>query len=283
MCTADRPPRLHHVGAPQTIEQANLFGGAVRWFFEPGVQNGADSGWWRSLGARAAIEATSGAGPVHLNLAFDEPLLGIAGPLPPVRADGGPWHGIVAFHSVPADPKHGTQRWGDSGVIVVGSGAPSAELMLEVADRLGYPVLADPRSGIRVEHPAVVGAADAILRDPDVRDALAPDTVLVFGGPWASRVLAEFVETAGRSGAEVVAVDPVSWVDPARVVHEVHPIDKEIYLASLGSLPARGSTRWRSKWERAEAAAQAAIDKALDNDWLTAGGRTTEPLSLIHI
>src|SRR5436305_4542145 len=29
--TADRPPELHHVGASQTVEQAQLFAGAVRW------------------------------------------------------------------------------------------------------------------------------------------------------------------------------------------------------------------------------------------------------------
>jgi len=37
VCTADRPPELHHVGAPQTIEQAGLFAGAVRWAVDPGV------------------------------------------------------------------------------------------------------------------------------------------------------------------------------------------------------------------------------------------------------
>ncbi len=35
--TADRPPELHGVGAPQTINQRELYGGAVRLFEEPGV------------------------------------------------------------------------------------------------------------------------------------------------------------------------------------------------------------------------------------------------------
>src|SRR5918999_205516 len=49
VCTADRPPELHHVGAPQTVEQARLFEGVVRWAFEPGVPDAAARGQWRSI------------------------------------------------------------------------------------------------------------------------------------------------------------------------------------------------------------------------------------------
>jgi len=282
VCTADRPPRLHHVGSPQTIEQANLFGGAVRSFFEPGVVDATEPASWRLLGARAVTEARTGAGPVHLNLAFDEPLLGTAGPLPPGRAGGGPWEVVVASDAVPAGRAEVRPR-GESGVIVAGSGAPDPDLVLEVADRLGWPVLADPRSGVRVEHPAVVGTADAVLRDPVVRAALAPDTVVLFGRPWASRVLAEFVGAAGGSGADIVAIEPAAWLDPAGVAHEVDPIDRDIYLDALRRAPVSQSSAWRDKWERVEAAAQGAIDKALANDPLTAGGRTTEPGTLRHL
>ena len=37
VCTADRPPELHHTGAPQTIEQIGLFAAATRWAHAPGV------------------------------------------------------------------------------------------------------------------------------------------------------------------------------------------------------------------------------------------------------
>ena len=283
VCTADRPQRLHHVGAPQTIEQTNLFGTAVRWSFEPGLAREPDRNWWRTLGARAAAEAIAGAGPIHINLAFDEPLLGTALPLPPGRADGTPWHVVVSRASV--EPPVGTaggERWRRPGMIVAGGGAPPPELTLAVADNLGWPVLADPRSGIRVAHPAVVAAADAILRDPEVRNALAPETILLLGQPWASRVLAEFVESAGRAGAEIVAVGG-SLSDPARVVHEFHRVDGSLFLGELASVRVSAAPGWRSGWERVEVAAQGAIDKALDNDPLSAGGRTTEPGTARHL
>ncbi len=81
--TADRPPELRDVGAPQTIDQTHLFGNAVRWFHDPGVADAALAGTWRSL-ARRVIEAAA-TGPVHLNLPFRDPLVGRPGELPPRR------------------------------------------------------------------------------------------------------------------------------------------------------------------------------------------------------
>src|SRR5690349_4415271 len=52
VCTADRPPELRDVGAPQTIDQVHLYGRAPRWFFDPGVADDAMRDSWRSIASR---------------------------------------------------------------------------------------------------------------------------------------------------------------------------------------------------------------------------------------
>ncbi|MCB1040732.1 MAG: 2-succinyl-5-enolpyruvyl-6-hydroxy-3-cyclohexene-1-carboxylic-acid synthase, partial [Acidimicrobiales bacterium] len=205
LVTADRPPELQHVAAPQTIGQTRLYGDVVRWFAEPGVAEAATSGTWRSLAARAVAEATrgpAGPGPVHLNLAFREPLVGDAGPLPAGREDASRWHTTVGRRTVL--DRVGTERVvslldDDRGVIVAGEGCGDPEGVLDLAGATGWPVLADPRSGCRSsaevgdDSPVVVAAFDPILRSAVAAEHLAPRVVLRLGAPPASKVLAAWL------------------------------------------------------------------------------------------
>ncbi len=58
VCTADRPPELRDVGAPQAIDQVHLFGRSVRWYGDPGVPDGGGRDRWRAFAARAHAAAT---------------------------------------------------------------------------------------------------------------------------------------------------------------------------------------------------------------------------------
>ena len=60
--TADRPKRLRKTGAPQAIEQKNIFGTYVENCFDLETQDVAELTWKQE-------------GPLHLNICFDEPLI----------------------------------------------------------------------------------------------------------------------------------------------------------------------------------------------------------------
>ena len=72
--TADRPPELRGVGAPQTIDQVKLYGSAVRRVEDPGAIRPGSAPSWRALASRLLAAAVAGSGPVHLNVPLVEPL-----------------------------------------------------------------------------------------------------------------------------------------------------------------------------------------------------------------
>jgi 2-succinyl-5-enolpyruvyl-6-hydroxy-3-cyclohexene-1-carboxylate synthase len=252
--TADRPAELQSVGAAQTIDQTHLFGRSVRWFAAPGVPDAAAAPTWRSLASQAHHESVGVVpGPVHLNLAFREPLVGEAGEPPPGRPDGAPWHGApspvggVAPMALP----------GGRGVIVAGGDVGDPAAVLDLGDRLGWPVLADPRSGCRVPGPTSVGAFDALLRHERFAASHRPDVIVRLGDPPASKALAAWMTT---SGARQYAVG-TGWADPQRdadVVVRARPDDW-----CRGATGTAADPSWRREWTEADAAAQRAIDGVL--------------------
>lgn len=290
-CTADRPPELHHVGAPQTIEQGSLFGPAVRWSCDPGVAEISAAPTWRHLARRAWIEAARGPlgpGPVHLNLAFREPLIGEPGELPDVV--GPPARSVLAD---PLAPPAGPGGLGVDlagwpamrGIVVAGAGCGPPAAVHAVCRYLGWPLLADPRSGCRRPSPLVVAAADALTRSASFRRVFQPEIVLLLGSPWASKALAAFLSETAAAGRPVVAIDPWwQWVDPDRIVTSTVRAAPEAWLAAAGtalSAPpaAPRPVGWVEGWRDCETAAQQAIDSVLADG----PDRLSEPLLARHL
>jgi 2-succinyl-5-enolpyruvyl-6-hydroxy-3-cyclohexene-1-carboxylate synthase len=264
VCTADRPPELRGVGAPQTIDQNRLYGTATRWFCEPGVPDDALAAGWRSIGARAVCEALGPPpGPVHLNLAFRDPLTGTPDELPAGRSGGAPWHQrIVAPRRIAHEDamRIATACRGRNGIIVAGTGIRHPEHVLLLAHTLRWPVFADPRSGCRVPDRAVVSHFDALARS---QTADAPDVVIRLGMPPSSKALGQWL--ARLDVVEILVDRDGWWFDPERDASMIVEADPSIACLELAPLleDETNSSEWLDWWTSADEVAEEAIAAAL--------------------
>lgn len=280
VCTADRPPALWDVGAPQVIDQTKLFGDAVRFFAEPGVPTADGASWWRSFASRSWAEAVgwSGqAGPVHLNLSFDDPLVGHPDELPAARPGKRPWHELRPLQRPAAiDIGDMAERFvGRRGVVIAGRGVSDPSAVIEVANRLGWPVLADHRSGCR--RPGVaIDHFDSLLRSAAFAEARQPQVILRFGQILASKSLSQWTTASAGAGCDVIVGHPAStWIDPERVASTV-VAEPGLALALLERIPIdMVPSDEAAVWQAADRSAADAVARVLADE--ADEGRLTEP------
>jgi len=266
VCTADRPPRLRNVGAPQTIDQVGLYGVSVRLERDlpaPGSPDAPPALFAEA--AREAVEVSLGPlpGPVHLNLPFEEPLIEppadhpapaapVPGPLPAVPAiSPGPDALVAAAAALVRSERPLVVAGPESG------GLPAAKVAA-LAAALGAPLLADPLSGLRTgphDRSHVVDAYDAFLRDPRAA-ALAPDCVVRFGAAPTSKALNQFL--AGATDAAHILVDlPGSLRDPNAVTtHRLVADAGSAADALREALPPNRGSDWLAGWRDRDARAR---------------------------
>jgi 2-succinyl-5-enolpyruvyl-6-hydroxy-3-cyclohexene-1-carboxylate synthase len=283
VCTADRPAELRDWGAGQTIDQSGLFADATRWFHDPGppeVTGPASEAntRWRALACRAAAHASGPpAGPVHLNLPFREPLVPTGAPLvdAPGRDGGAPW--IRTSTSSRAPDGGYVRRLAElvrahpRGLLVAGWGADVDPVVAErFAAATGWPIIADPVSGLRTG-PHAVSTYEALLRVEAFAEAHTPDLVVRVGAPVTSKVA-----NAWLDAVPTVLVDPDDvWLDPQHRAHERVRTDAGPLLAALADVagvagaPSSGPFRieaWSADWFDAEQRARQALDQVMDDD-----------------
>ncbi len=271
VATADRPPELRDTGAGQTLDQAKLYGDAVRWYCDPGPPDDRPGvgAAWRALASRAVHAALGApAGPVHLNLPFREPLTPTGEPLvdAPGRSDGRPWTARAPGERAPSAPV--IEAFADlvartaRGVVVAGWGAgvlPST--VLAFAEAAGWPVLADPISNLRV--PGTISTYDPLLRAPVFADDRRPDLVFRLGATPTNKPAMQWLDP----DMPQVLVDPDdTWLDPQHAVSGRLLADPELLLAALTTeLTAPADTAWLDRWHAVDDTTRVVIDGLLDS------------------
>ena len=266
--TADRPPELRGIGANQAIDQIKLYGSAVRWFCEVGLPEARPGmvAYWRSLACQAWAHAAGSAGglpgPVHLNLPFREPLVPGEGDGEwPESLDGRP--GGQPWTHFADRGTAGDQLelpWTERGAVVCGDGDYDAVALVDLAERAGWPVLAEPSSGAR-RGPNALSAYQYLLATPEFIQAYRPDVIVSAGRPGLSRAQLAFLGPGSARRHVVIAPGPGRWAAPQRAATDVA---SGIRLTGTSASP--GASAWLQDWRRADGAARRAVDAVLDND-----------------
>ena len=198
--TADRPEHLRGVGSNQTTDQPGIFGTAVHRTWDvpaPSGQPGETDA--AAQLARDAFRFVTG--PVHLNLAFAEPLSS------PFALEGSELPGLdtpdldtsAALLDQPALNQPALELQALPGTIVV-AGTGAGERAEEVARELGAPLIAEVASGAHFGPNLVVAYRD-LLTAANFGDRVS--RVIVFGHPTLSREVPELIQ---RDAVETVVV-----------------------------------------------------------------------------
>jgi 2-succinyl-5-enolpyruvyl-6-hydroxy-3-cyclohexene-1-carboxylate synthase len=263
--TADRPPELHGIGANQTVEQALMYGDAVRWAPEIPVPESREDAveQWRALAAMAAArcrgERGQPAGPVHLNLPFREPLI------PSDDGVGFPYDlgaRATPFAEASAAPDQSAELLDrlknvDRGVIVAGTGSDDVGVGL-LADQTGWPVIAEPHSNSRHGDHAL-RATDALLRDSTFTSRHQPDVVVVVGRVGLSRALLSWLGTVDHV---VVSLDSGNWDVTGAAEAVLHCTPNE--FGAMAAKLAAASPDWAADWAAAADRVATELDTILD-------------------
>lgn len=259
--TADRPVLLRDSGAPQTMDQQNLFGTHVR-FFHDVAQPEAETTkfrYIRSLACDSVARAESEpAGPVHLNFPFRKPLEPVAvesghahvptefllngGDAVHGRSDGRPYVERIRANRVAdrhivfslADRIRGAKR-----VLLIagpdGSGVRLRDAMNRFLEVSGLPVFAEAASQLRFQmnRPrSIISATDLFLRSEKVRDAIKPDLIIRLGATPTTKAMQTFTAEC-HNVPQIAIADSVERFDPDYVVSQRIVEDPAAMFSSL--------------------------------------------------
>ena len=284
LLTADRPHELRGTGASQTTDQVGIFGAAVRYAVDVPAPDGRDGELRDLLGTLARAHAAAlglrdgNPGPVHVNLAFRDPLHPPAplAPLPPEQTWPEALRRATVVPPAPApgdDPALG----GDPAHTLVVAGDGAGPVARSVAEAQGWPLLAEPSSGACGGPNAIAAYRSVLAVDELAREV---EQVVVLGRPTLSRPVQRLL---ARPDVAVTVVAPGGgpWPDAARNAELVVPRLADRWSSPTAHAGADGGA-FLARWQAAGRAAAAVVDAATGDD-AVAEGLLTAPHAALAV
>jgi 2-succinyl-5-enolpyruvyl-6-hydroxy-3-cyclohexene-1-carboxylate synthase len=244
--TADRPHELRDVGAPQAIDQIGLYGKHAKWFVEMPVPEHTEEmmRFVRNMAARTAATAMQNpAGVVHLNFPFREPLIPVFDEMENYfsSADSRVMieNGYSQLSQKKCEELAVTIQNAKKGIIVCGQIEQDGftEAILAFAEKVSFPILADPLSQLRCglhDKSYLIDSYDTFLRNETVINELQPDLVIRFGAMPVSKHLTLFIK---NSISEQIVIDGgLGWREPTGTLDEMIYCDEVIFCREMTKL-----------------------------------------------
>ncbi len=211
--SADRPYELQYVGAPQTMNQNQIFGNFTKYYQELSIPSSNENSTIqdfrnaRIIMQKAYIQCECAPkGVVHINVPLRDPLtpnldknaFSLGRFTPAFSLQKSLSHflfseaGFVGF----AERARLTTLSSKKGLIICGtdSAVPYHEEIIRMAENLKAPILADPLSGLRsFNSSTIIDSYDSFLKEDSVKKELIPDYILLFGQAPVSKRLYQFL------------------------------------------------------------------------------------------
>ncbi|NHM33152.1 2-succinyl-5-enolpyruvyl-6-hydroxy-3-cyclohexene-1-carboxylic-acid synthase [Neobacillus terrae] len=276
--TADRPHELRDVGAPQAMDQINLYGKHVKWFAEmsPPEKTSDMLRYVRTTCARAAATAVkSPAGPVHLNFPFREPLIPDLNQETLFRLEERKDRYVNIHRSEwtiddsQFDEITQVLNMSEKGIIICGqiSNKKFAEEVTALSKKLGYPIVADPLSQLRsgthsLEN--IIDTYDSFLRNEDAKSALKPEVILRFGALPVSKALSIFIKE-NHSAVQFVVDGGGGWRDPAALSTDMIYCEESRFCKKVSALVnEKQNHSYLNDWKKVNELTKASISMVKD-------------------
>ena len=254
--TSDRPHELRSVGAPQAINQVNMFANYINFQFDMPVADGSQE-MLNTINYQMQIASQylygPHRGPIHFNLPFREPLTPDLEMTENLKSE----HKILPHYQKNIDIQDIKNILKDKkGLIIVGDMQHQAvDQILTYATIHDLPILADPLSQLRkYNHPNVITTYDLLYRSHLNIDA---DFIIRVGKPVISKKLNQWLT---RTNAFQILVQNNDKIDvfptPPHISYEISAND---FFRSLVNEPTVNRKDWIERWQSIEAQSRKAI------------------------
>ena len=268
VCSADRPPELRQWGAGQTIDQVQIFGSNVRWFYDLPVVNNADPSQAQSIAIRAWDRSVAGRGPIHLNWPLCEPLEPLSDLVVP-EANLKPFDSTT-FSEAGAQRLMQLGEKYQNGIISIGPNDLDYNTMQRIgwfSEAVKWPIIADPASQIRGQNVSgtVITSAEVLCGSLPFTESLrSPDVVIHIGLAPTSKAYKGWLST-NPAKHHIVISPTVDWFDPSNSITEAYYGDL-FFPYSQSSETLRPHSEWLEQWKKGNTIATSIVKKYLQDD-----------------